>query len=63
MHGKNDTVVPLLQSERMYNALRDESKDVTFVKLEGEDHYLSKGTTRTEALKAIARFIDANIAE
>ncbi|MBY0423721.1 MAG: S9 family peptidase [Parvularculaceae bacterium] len=61
IHGSNDTVVPIDQSERMARALKAAGKSVDFVRLKGEDHYLSNGETRLEALKAAAAFIEAQI--
>jgi dipeptidyl aminopeptidase/acylaminoacyl peptidase len=57
VHGRDDTVVEIDQSERMYRALKKADKDVTFVQLDGEDHWLSSAETRLEALRAVADFI------
>ena len=58
VHGKHDTVVPIKQSELMYKALKRAKKDVEFVKLEGEDHWLSDSTTRLQLLDAVNIFLD-----
>ena len=60
IHGKDDTVVPLAQSEDFYDALHRANKDVQFVKLDGEDHWLSRPETRTEMLEATAAFLEKN---
>ena len=58
VHGKHDTVVPIKQSYLMYKALKRAKKDVEFIKLEGEDHWLSDSTTRLELLEAVDKFLD-----
>lgn len=57
IHGEQDTIVPYNQSSNMAEALRKASKDVTLVKLQGEDHGLSNAATRIETLKAIEPFV------
>jgi dipeptidyl aminopeptidase/acylaminoacyl peptidase len=61
VHGEKDSVVGIDQSRAMYNALRQANKDVEFVRLEGEDHWLTQEQTRIEALRAIAAFIDEHL--
>lgn len=58
IHGKHDTVVPIKQSSTMHKALKRAKKEVVFVKLEGEDHWLSDSTTRVELLNAVDSFLD-----
>jgi len=61
IHSKSDEIVPFSQSRRMYRALEKAGKDVEFVELDGDDHYLSFGETRTKALQATVRFVEENI--
>ena len=61
LHGKNDTVVRIDQSKRMEKALRKAGKDVTFVQLKGEDHWLTQEETRIETLRAMAAFIEKHL--
>ncbi len=61
VHGEGDTVVPMSQSKDMAKALERAGKEYSFVKLEGEDHWLSTAKTRTELLQATGAFIDAHI--
>jgi dipeptidyl aminopeptidase/acylaminoacyl peptidase len=61
IHGKDDTVVPISQSEVMEKALLKEGKSVEFVALNGEDHWLSDGDTRIETLRAMSDFVEAHI--
>ncbi|MEL6567961.1 MAG: alpha/beta fold hydrolase [Pseudomonadota bacterium] len=58
IHGRDDTVVPIRQSEIMNRALRRADKDVELIKLRGEDHWLSTSETRIATLEAIDAFLD-----
>lgn len=60
IHGRDDTVVPLAQSEIMNRALRTAGKDVEFVTLDGEDHWLSYAPTRLRTLQATIDFLLKN---
>ena len=63
IHGKDDLVVPIRQSQIMERALRKAGKDVEFVTLKGEDHYLSMGKTRIETLRVMNDFISRIIGD
>ncbi|TFU03075.1 S9 family peptidase [Polymorphobacter arshaanensis] len=58
IHGRDDTVVPYAQSERMAAQLRAAGKPVELVTLAGEDHWLSIGTTRVQMLEAAVAFVE-----
>jgi dipeptidyl aminopeptidase/acylaminoacyl peptidase len=58
VHGKDDTVVPMDETDRMETALRSARAPVERVTLLGEDHWLSLGQTRTEMLRATIDFIE-----
>jgi len=60
IHGKDDTVVPYEQSESMQDAMRRAHKQVEFVTLNEEDHWLSRGETRLQMLRAVVDFLRAN---
>ncbi len=60
IHGRDDTVVPLAQSEIMNRALRAAGKDVEFLTLDGEDHWLSYAPTRLRTLQATVDFLLEN---
>ena len=60
IHGRDDTVVPFEQSSVMFDALRHEKKDVEFVTLQHEDHWLSRSETRLQMLKAAVAFLRAH---
>jgi dipeptidyl aminopeptidase/acylaminoacyl peptidase len=57
IHGKDDTVVPIEQSEAMASALRHAGKPYEYVIMKGEDHWLSREATRIEMLKAAVAFV------
>ncbi len=58
IHGKDDTVVPLEQSQIMAEAMRKAGKPVELLVMTGEDHWLSRGETRQQMLKATMAFIE-----
>jgi dipeptidyl aminopeptidase/acylaminoacyl peptidase len=58
IHGKDDTVVPFEQSQLMSDALRSAGKPVSFVVLQSEDHWLSRGATRLQMLQATMDFLE-----
>jgi dipeptidyl aminopeptidase/acylaminoacyl peptidase len=60
IHGRDDTVVYFDQSSRMEAALKAAGKPVTFVTLDGEDHWLSRAETRLQMLQATVSFLEAN---
>ena len=58
IHGKDDTVVPIEQSETMASALRSAGKPVEFVKMDNEDHRLSREATRVQMLQSAVAFVE-----
>jgi dipeptidyl aminopeptidase/acylaminoacyl peptidase len=60
IHGRDDTVVPFEQSSVMADALRHAKKDVEFVTLQHEDHWLSRSETRLQMLQASVAFLRAH---
>jgi dipeptidyl aminopeptidase/acylaminoacyl peptidase len=60
VHGKDDTVVPYVQSTIMADALKKAGKPVELVTLPGEDHNLSRGATRLQMLEALVAFLEKN---
>lgn len=58
IHGKDDTVVPLEQSQVMADALRKAGKPVELIVQKGEDHWLSRGETRLQTLQAVVAFLE-----
>ena len=57
MHPSLDTTVPKAQSEDMAEALEDAGQTVSYVALEGDDHYLQLGATRLEMLRQLDTFL------
>ncbi|MBV8972867.1 MAG: S9 family peptidase [Sphingomonadaceae bacterium] len=57
IHGKDDTVVTYDQSRAMAAALTKAGHPPEFVTLPGEDHWLSRGQTRTAMLAATIAFL------
>jgi dipeptidyl aminopeptidase/acylaminoacyl peptidase len=60
IHGADDSVVPIEQSQQMEKALRAAGKPVEFVTMDGEDHWLSMETTRQAMLKSAVAFVEKN---
>lgn len=60
IHGKDDTVVPIEQSRIMAQALREAGKPHELIELAGEDHWLSRPTTRQRMLAETLRFLEAH---
>lgn len=63
IHGEYDSTVPYEQSEEMFTALKGQNKDVTFVRLDGGDHYLSLSENRIKAMTAIDKFVKKHLKE
>jgi dipeptidyl aminopeptidase/acylaminoacyl peptidase len=61
IHGVEDTVVPIEQSRRMLRALEGAGKQVRFVELRGDDHWLSDAPTRIQMLREIETFLAAHL--
>jgi dipeptidyl aminopeptidase/acylaminoacyl peptidase len=60
VHGDQDSVVPV-ESSRGYNdKLLRAGKDVRYVELKGDDHWLSSAPTRTLMLREIGSFLAKN---
>ena len=57
IHGKDDSVVPLVQSEIMEHALKAAGKPVEHLYLEKSDHWLSTETGRVATLRAAVEFV------
>ncbi|MDO3388242.1 alpha/beta fold hydrolase [Gilvimarinus sp. SDUM040013] len=61
IHAEDDEIVDISQSKDMRKALTKADKNVTFVELEGDDHWLSNGEMRLKALKETVKFINQHI--
>jgi dipeptidyl aminopeptidase/acylaminoacyl peptidase len=60
IHGRDDTVVPLEQSQIMASALKAAGKPVDLLVLPSQDHWLSHGDTRLQMLQASMDFVEKN---
>lgn len=61
IHCANDLTVPIVQSEEEQTALQKAGKNVQFIAIDGDDHYLELSKTRIQMLKAVEAFLAANI--
>lgn len=58
IHGDDDRQVPVKHSTQMRDALLKAGKNVTYLELPDEDHYLSNNENRVATFKAIDSFLD-----
>lgn len=61
IHGRDDTVVHIDQSRAMEVALKRAGNPVILVELDGEDHWLSTSSTRTQYLTETSRFLEMHL--
>lgn len=61
LHCELDVTVPISQSEAMDHALNEAHKRVEFVRIAGDDHYMSLEETRLRVLDEVEKFLGANI--
>lgn len=58
IHGKDDSVVPVEQSQILADALKKAGKPYELIVQKGEDHWLSRGETRLQTLTSIMAFVE-----
>lgn len=61
VHGDDDRQVPVKHSTQMRDALLKAGKNVTYLELPDEDHYLTNNENRVATFKAIDSFLDKNL--
>ena len=61
LHGIEDSVVPIEQSRSMNRKLLAAKRNVRYVELGGDDHWLSSASTRTLMLQEIDKFLAQNL--
>lgn len=61
IHGTDDIVVPIDQSRLMRDRLRAAGKDVRYVELQNDDHWLSDAATRIQMLRELGDFLAQNL--
>ena len=63
LHGIDDSVVPVEQSRDMNARLLRAKRNVRYVEISGDDHWLSGASTRTQVLKEIETFLAQSLAK
>jgi dipeptidyl aminopeptidase/acylaminoacyl peptidase len=58
MHGDRDVVVPVSESRRMADRLRDAGKPHRYVEQQGGDHHFSRSDDRLQFLREVEAFLD-----
>jgi len=61
VHGVDDSVVPIEQARWMNSKLKREKKNVRYIELKGDDHWLSGASTRTQMLRELETFLGEHI--
>ncbi len=61
IHGTEDLIVEVKQSHRMNDALKDAGKDVTYLRIKGDDHSLVENESRRQTLGAVRDFLAKHI--
>ena len=61
VHGDDDRQVPVKHSTQMRDALLKVGKNVTYLELPNEDHYLTNNENRIATFKAIDSFLDKHL--
>jgi dipeptidyl aminopeptidase/acylaminoacyl peptidase len=61
VHGDSDRQVEPKHSEQMRDALKKAGKDVTYLELANEDHYLTNNENRVATFRAIDAFLDKHL--
>jgi dipeptidyl aminopeptidase/acylaminoacyl peptidase len=54
--------VPVEQSRAMHGKLKRAGKNVTYIEMPGDDHWLSGAATRTQMLHEVETFLAAHLA-
>ncbi|HEY7773389.1 MAG TPA: alpha/beta fold hydrolase, partial [Marinagarivorans sp.] len=61
IHGEHDERVDIDQSKDMASSLKRAKKDVKYIKLKGETHYLEQNATRLKTLNAVVDFVNKHM--
>ncbi|MDQ2076098.1 S9 family peptidase [Marinimicrobium sp. ABcell2] len=61
VHGDSDRQVEAEHSQKMYAALKRAGKDVTYIELPNEDHYLSNEDNRVATFRAMGEFLEKHL--
>jgi len=57
IHGDGDRQVDVSQSRNMYEEMKKKGKNVTYLELPEEDHFLTDNENRVATFKAIDKFL------
>lgn len=57
IHGTDDTVVPISQSQRMESAMKSAGKSVELITYKGQDHWETVGPARVQMMKDALTFL------
>ncbi|HYD12489.1 MAG TPA: S9 family peptidase [Allosphingosinicella sp.] len=60
MHGDRDVLVPVSESRRMAERLRDAGRPHRYVEQRGADHHFSRADDRLQFLRELEAFLDQN---
>jgi dipeptidyl aminopeptidase/acylaminoacyl peptidase len=61
VHGDSDIQVDVKHSRNMHEKLQQAGKNVTYLELANEDHYLANENNRIATFKAMNDFLDTNL--
>jgi dipeptidyl aminopeptidase/acylaminoacyl peptidase len=61
IHGTEDLIVEVKQSDRMNEVLKAAGKDVTYLRIKGDDHSLVENESRRQTLGAVTEFLAKHI--
>ena len=61
IHGDLDTVVPVEHSQKMYQALTQQNKEVEYIELDNGNHHLSIEKNRLNTLSSIESFLEKHL--
>jgi acetyl esterase/lipase len=59
VHGGNDTNVPVIESEQMYEALRERGRPVRYLLFEDDGHEIAKRENRARMAEAVRNWLGA----
>lgn len=57
VHGGNDTNVPVIESEQMYEALRERGRPVRYLLFEDDGHEIAKRENRARMAEAVRNWL------
>ena len=61
IHGKDDTTVPIDQSEQMAQAMDKAGKPYQFIRVDSDDHQMRRAVSRKQMLEAMDKFLQEQL--